>query len=63
MEKKVGEQSSSGIKIYLSHPLYLIKSGFLVITWMMLVSFKNLKSLFFFFIIYLFVYKNEGFSS
>lgn len=29
-------ESPSGIKIYLNHPWYLIKSGYLILTWIML---------------------------
>ncbi|UJR20184.1 hypothetical protein I4U23_023316 [Adineta vaga] len=36
MEGGSTEQSSSGIKIYLSHPWSLIKTGFFVLTWIIL---------------------------
>jgi hypothetical protein len=32
------EESQTGIKIYLSNPLNLVKTGFLVLTWIALVS-------------------------
>jgi hypothetical protein len=38
------EESPSGIKIYLNSPWNLIKTGFLVLTWIVLASFIYIKS-------------------
>jgi len=39
MERKSSEEIPSGVRIYLSNPWNLIKTGFLVLTWIVLVNF------------------------
>ncbi len=39
MAENSTDQSPSGIKIYTSNPLNLVKTGLLVLTWLVLVGF------------------------